>query len=525
MKLTLKLTLFFLCGLLVILVIDGYYRIKKTTSFFEQDMRVDHVNYGTALAQAVEDVWKRESKERAMNMINLLDRGTNIRIVWLDSSEPNDKGGDQYTSYHFSPRYITRSSSQPHSSVPMKAEEIRGMFGVASYIEKTASNVLSFLHTEIPITIDEELMGTIRLSESLEMQMIYMRDVTRQIFNFFAITLVICVFVVSMFGFLLVGRPLKLLVDKAKRVGTGDFTGRLSLRQKDEIGELAMEMDMMCDQLNDAHKRLQQEIEEKTKTLGQLRHADRLATVGKLVSGIAHELGTPLNVVSGRASMIASQEVTGEDILVNARIIGEQADRIEHIIRQLLDFARRPIPQMASTDMRKLSEHTVTLFRPLAEKFRINLQLEGGIEPIIVSVEPSQIQQALSNLILNGIQAMPNGGKLLVKLSQECKSPPLDIDTNSTKWVKISVEDEGEGIPPEHLDLIFDPFFTTKDVGQGTGLGLSVLYGIIREHGGWVDVESEVNKGSRFYVYLPTEFTPSQNDTEEHGEICEESVS
>jgi signal transduction histidine kinase len=407
----------------------------------------------------------------------------------------------------------------------MKAEEIRGMFGVASYIEKTASNVLSFLHTEIPITIDEELMGTIRLSESLEMQMIYMRDVTRQIFNFFAITLVICVFVVSMFGFLLVGRPLKLLVDKAKRVGTGDFTGRLSLRQKDEIGELAMEMDMMCDQLNDAHKRLQQEIEEKTKTLGQLRHADRLATVGKLVSGIAHELGTPLNVVSGRASMIASQEVTGEDILVNARIIGEQADRIEHIIRQLLDFARRPIPQMASTDMRKLSEHTVTLFRPLAEKFRINLQLEGGIEPIIVSVEPSQIQQALSNLILNGIQAMPNGGKLLVKLSQECKSPPLDIDTNSTKWVKISVEDEGEGIPPEHLDLIFDPFFTTKDVGQGTGLGLSVLYGIIREHGGWVDVESEVNKGSRFYVYLPTEFTPSQNDTEEHGEICEESVS
>ena len=125
--------------------------------------------------------------------------------------------------------------------------------------------------------------------------------------------------------------------------------------------------------------------------------------------------------------------------------------------------------------------------------------------PVTAPMDVAQIQQVLSNLVINSIQAMPGGGYVTVEVRESIAAPPGGPEGPARAWASFSVADEGEGISPEHMELLFDPFFTTKDTGQGTGLGLSIAHGIVGEHGGWIDVASQQGNGSRFTVYLPLE--------------------
>src|SRR5262249_4364200 len=236
-----------------------------------------------------------------------------------------------------------------------------------------------------------------------------------------------------------------------------------------------------------------------------LRHADRLNTVGKLASGIAHELGTPLNVVSGRARMIASGDLDGREVKESAETIVAQADRMVRIIRQLLDFARRRTAQKAPESLPELARRTVALLGPIADERGVTLEVAEGGGPLRAEVDAVQLEQALTNLVVNGIQAMPKGGTVTVSVSRERARPPADHGGTEQDWVKIEVADQGVGMAPETRAHVFEPFFTTKPVGEGTGLGLAVTYGIVQEHGGWIDVASELGAGSRFRVYLPGE--------------------
>ena len=121
----------------------------------------------------------------------------------------------------------------------------------------------------------------------------------------------------------------------------------------------------------------------------------------------------------------------------------------------------------------------------------------------LAEVDEGQIQQALTNLVVNGIQAMPRGGRLEITVRRERAVPPIDIGGPEAEFLRIAVRDEGDGIAPDNLRRLFEPFFTTKDVGEGTGLGLAVAYGIVREHDGWIGVESTPGAGSCFSIFLP----------------------
>jgi signal transduction histidine kinase len=244
----------------------------------------------------------------------------------------------------------------------------------------------------------------------------------------------------------------------------------------------------------------------------QLRHADRLSTVGRLAAGIAHELGTPLMVVRGRAKRIVgrARQEGGEDAL----IIVEQADRMAAIIRQLLDYARQRGAVKAPTDVAALARETMTLLKPFAAKRCVTLRIDAA-DATPAPVDAGQLQQVLANLVMNGIQAMRAGGELLVAIepappgaAPQRADPSADpITTGGTvppgAYLRVRVVDQGVGIQPEHLAHVFDPFFTTKDVGEGTGLGLSVTQGIVAEHGGWIDVASQPGVGTTFTVHLP----------------------
>jgi signal transduction histidine kinase len=248
-------------------------------------------------------------------------------------------------------------------------------------------------------------------------------------------------------------------------------------------------------------ERIDNEMSLRLSALEELRHAERLNTIGKLASGVAHELGTPLNVITGRAELIYTGRVDLAGAKGSAGIIGEQADRMSRIIRGLLDFGHRSGTETHLENLLQLSEETTELLRVLAKKV--------GVEIVVMErdtksrVNRSEIQQVLSNLLTNAIQAMPGGGRIQVIVDEERVILRENGDKEERTYACVTVRDQGSGILPEILPKIFDPFFTTRSVGEGTGLGLSIAYGIVRDHGGSLRVQSAPGEGTTFQVFLP----------------------
>jgi signal transduction histidine kinase len=190
--------------------------------------------------------------------------------------------------------------------------------------------------------------------------------------------------------------------------------------------------------------------------------------------------------------MVATGEVEGDVCRRAGEIIVRESDRMSAILRQLLDFSRREAPRTASEDLSRVARETVRLLAPVAERSGVTLDLRAEA-PVHLEIDGSQIRQALTNLVQNALQATPSGGRVAVEVAA------------GADGARVHVRDSGGGIAPEHLSRIFEPFFTTKRPGEGTGLGLSVADGIVREHGGTIEVASEPGAGSRFTIHLPGE--------------------
>jgi signal transduction histidine kinase len=241
------------------------------------------------------------------------------------------------------------------------------------------------------------------------------------------------------------------------------------------------------------HVYVEQERAQRRMAVDQLRHAERLNVIGTLAAGVAHELGTPLNVIAGCAEILAEDSA---DAIVQRRtaMILDQVSRVSAIIRQLLDFGHRGGVARGDVDLATLASATVEMLQSTARKRGVQIVLDPG-PPVHVSGNVSELEQVLSNLILNGLQAMDDGGTVRVSARVENRADHPEAC--------IVVEDQGHGISAADRPRIFDPFFTTKDVGEGTGLGLSVSYGIVRDHDGSIEVDSQPGRGSKFTVVLP----------------------
>jgi two-component system NtrC family sensor kinase len=315
------------------------------------------------------------------------------------------------------------------------------------------------------------------------------------------VLLAVAAVMASILGTHFVGRPIHQLVGKVRRIGTGDLGTPLHLHRDDELAELASAINQMCDALSQANEAARREAAARLAAIEQLRHADRLTTVGKLASGIAHELGTPLNIVAGRASMIATREATGDEVYDNARIVMAQTERMTQIIRQLLDFARpRPV-EKARIDLQGIALQTVELLRPMAEREGVRLALDEAGEAAQAVVDPGQIQQVFTNLVVNSIHASGTAGLVTLGVRRELIADGGERPAG--RFACVYVADRGHGMDAETQAHMFDPFFTTKDVGAGTGLGLSIAYGIVRDHGGWIDVKSAPGEGTTVSIFLP----------------------
>jgi len=256
----------------------------------------------------------------------------------------------------------------------------------------------------------------------------------------------------------------------------------------------------MAVDLKKAHEKIIQESETRLELERSLRQSEKLATVGQLSSGLAHEIGTPLNIISGRAELTKRKPNDKGGVQKNQDVILQQTERITRIIQQLLGFVRKKKPEQKTLNIQGLLETTLDFLDHQIEKKGVEVAMDIPANVPSVVGDGDQLQQVFLNLFLNAIQAMPDGGTL--RLSASSKRISKEGLDGEREYVEISVKDTGIGMEREILQNIFNPFFTTKDTG--TGLGLMVSHGIIQDHEGWIEVESEVGKGSAFRVYLPT---------------------
>jgi two-component system, NtrC family, sensor kinase len=425
----------------------------------------DHERIGRSLAAAAAAVWKSDGELAARQAIDAVSQHfTTMKIQWVAADEVGSFG----------------AASAPSAATPPGQPVTRVLRGKDGSVWSTV----------VPLDVSGAHRGVIELTEPMTSEEHFVRSTIHETAAMAVALAVVSATLAFVMGQWLVGARVQILSEKARRIGLGDFSEPVVLGQHDELTDLGQEINSMCDRL--------------ATTLQQLRHADRLATVGTLASGVAHELGTPLNVVRERAKMIADGEASREEAREYAAIIVSATDRTIKTIRQLLQFARRSGVVKAPRDLRGLAKETIDLLGPLAQKRRVTLGLIDGDGDTTVSVDGAQLQQVITNLTMNAVQAMPEGGTVELRLSRESARLPTEMGGTDTTAVCLRVHDTGKGIAPDDLEHVFEPFFTTKDVGEGTGLGLAVAYGIIREHGGWIAVQSEVGHGSTFSVFLPT---------------------
>jgi signal transduction histidine kinase len=310
-------------------------------------------------------------------------------------------------------------------------------------------------------------------------------------------------------------RPLRRMFEGIAAVGKGDLSRVILAERDDEIGALAGQFNSMTGSLREAREETARVASARLGLEARLRQSEKLATIGQLAAEIAHEVGTPLNVIGGRARALHKkaeriEERPGQagelakEIEKNAGIITDEVARITKIIRQVLDFSRQRGPTLTRVELPAVVAEALEFLSETIARQGITVDAhEVGGEGRVVPGDPDQIQQVCLNLFMNAIHAMPKGGTLRIATAEVVRRKGgLDVAPPAA-YAVLTIADSGSGIPPADRDKIFEPFFTTKDEGQGTGLGLAVSHGIVKDHDGWIEVDSPPGGGAVFRVFLP----------------------
>lgn len=250
-------------------------------------------------------------------------------------------------------------------------------------------------------------------------------------------------------------------------------------------------------ELQNTQQELQARISAQHEAEARLIQAAKLAAVGEMAAGVAHELNNPLTTVVGFTELALEELPPASPLRGDLELVLKESRRARSVVRRLLDFARQGEANRVKADINEIVEDVLLLTKHLMHANNVHLVIRLGENLPWASMDRNQIKQVVINLVNNALYAMPEGGR-------------LDVETGcqpryNRQWITMSVRDAGVGISPENLQRIFEPFFTTRGDRGGTGLGLSVTYGIVTDHGGMIEVESEVAAGSSFTVWLPLE--------------------
>ncbi len=474
MTLVTRLTVGFLIVVICTISLHEYRQLDQAQGDFERDMDRTHLLVATTLADAVEQVAPHEGIEGALQTVEVTNqrRHGDLRIRWvcvpgrLDVPLP------------------PRACATLDVPEPLTTTEQTRRFTLA------------------PVHIAGAWSGAIEVSESPDHEGQWARAHFNQAVLLALMTIFGMTVAAFVLGVWLVARPTRALMDKARAVGRGELEPDIQLTSDDELSEVADEMNAMCRQLGQSREETARQAAARLDAVEQLRHADRLATVGRLASGLAHELGTPLNVIEARAGLILEDSSSEPPVQNSARVIITCTEQMTKLVRQLLVFARPRTVELSSTSLDGLAHTVVDLLGPLAALRKVTLAT-ASVTPTPVRADGVLLQQALMNLVVNALHACREGGH--VTLTTGHAHAPKPNGTTPQDWSTVSVADDGSGMTPEVKAAIFEPFFTTRSAGEGTGLGIPIVASILEDHGGFLSVESTLNQGSTFTIHLPVE--------------------
>ncbi|HEX3855185.1 MAG TPA: HAMP domain-containing sensor histidine kinase [Polyangiaceae bacterium] len=478
MKLVPKLALTLFVGVFAVVAAFTAWRVRDDIELFDQEARWDQQVIGVTAAAALSKTIRRDVAVRLVKRVDASRSGVAIRYVSFASDAP----------------------AELRPLLPLKRAEIPAPGGWRQLVQpSTPASRTRSLVTYVTSPVIDDAAGAIELSQPLVSKAAYAWKGALSALASSLAMLIVGGLTMAFIGVRIVGQPVSELIIAARRLGAGDFHVFDSIRRKDEFGELARALRAMSVELSDERNRARLEAEARIQALEQLRHAERLTTLGQLASVLAHEIGTPLNVIAGHAKLAASGKLDADGTREGVAVIGTQCERIASIVRRVLDYARRRPPKRTWIDGADVIGQTRALLRSLAQQKEVELVFEEPEQGAQLFADPDQVQQALINVVMNAVHASPRRGRVWLTLEQARRS----YRGVEAEFVGFIVRDEGLGIEEELLERIFDPFFTTKPPGEGTGLGLSVARDIVREHDGFIEVSSRAREGAIFSIYLP----------------------
>ncbi|MDE2112075.1 MAG: HAMP domain-containing protein [Alphaproteobacteria bacterium] len=339
---------------------------------------------------------------------------------------------------------------------------------------------------------------------------------------------VVASLLVAFFVHRLIFLPLRDLESGAKNISSGNLEQQIPVRSEDEFGRLAGSFNAMTvalrhsrAELREWARTLEQKVERRTEQLriaqAEAAQGEKLASVGLLASGIAHELNNPLTGVLTFSHLLREKMPDGSQDAEDMDLVIRETKRCAVIIRRLLDFARDKPLEKKFADLNQIIKETTRFVERPAHLNNIDISLD--LDPALPEIwgDPDQMKQVVMNLLVNAQHAIDGEGSIVIRTRRLPQPKALQAGATPVPAVELSIRDTGCGISKENLGRIFDPFFTTKEVGIGTGLGLSVTHGIVEAHGGTIELESEVGKGSTFRVYLPLTKSPEVAESEKSG--------
>lgn len=509
-NLTTRLIILLALALMVITGVNDYTRLVREREQLAAQTQEDERIFAETLALAV-----RQNLRRGRTTEELEDLLTEL------VARPGLVGVAIYNPDAQVVAHTVGSGFEPLTPDDLVRDAIARREAVSLLVETASGNILRYLQ---PFRWPGGRTGVIEVQQTLrEMERQFRRALRSTVVS----RLVVLVLFVLAIGILTrwsIARPIRALIAASRAVGHGDLGQRIAVPRQDEIGELAAEFNRMAENLQTANAELVRQAEERLRLEQEVQQAQKLAAVGMLAAEVAHEIGTPLNVISGRAEVLERAVPTGHPERRHLDVILSQAERIKGIIHALLDYTRPRRPTLRPEPILPIVGRVASILMDRSQRRGVRLQLGLPVGLPSVMADPEHLQQVFLNLILNALDVTEKGGVVRITAGPH---PELPTDGRTAivrgkataPTLAIHVIDQGKGLAAEELNHVFEPFFSTKGRGQGTGLGLPITEEIVRAHRGEIEMLSIPAKGTEVIVRIPlADESPAPVATEEAAE-------
>ncbi len=496
MRLAGKLTLWLLAAVAVVMAGFGYIRVQQQARWLIADLQEDVWVQANTIKLMVEHAMRDQRLHAIHGLLAEIERAT----VEVDLIRVFDQ---QLVEVSTAFSHATAEDKVPQAEL---AQVVKSGQPISRYLNASPRPVAYVI---LPLKDqDGSIIGALEvLHLATRVQQRIRNAAWDQVvrLTLLGLTIALVIFLTVQFS---IRRPIGELVEIALAFGRGDLSLRHNLSRRDEIGQLSSAFDQMAESLQAARAQLKTEGHNRLELERQLQQTQKLAAVGQLASEVAHEISTPLNIVSGRAEVIQKEVDTEDPLSQHATIILRQVERIGGMVRQLLDYSKPRHPTFGSVAASSIVNRIVELLEPLAALRQIKLRAEAPEDLPPLLADPDQLQQVLLNLVTNSLDATPAGGEIRLAASRsdpETPDPRPRVSRGRPEGPHLTliVSDTGSGMSRNHLEQIFEPFFSTKERRGGTGLGIPIAEDIVRSHRGAIEVRSAEGRGTTVLLHWP----------------------